>query len=108
MLKLRALAFLKHDCRKMLDILYQLRSCIVHNGYIKKECFDVLKKILKDKDCSDTKALFVFIKDYIEPLVREILYKAFEEFSLNDKINNFNQLFTIIDDEIFCNVTNIT
>ena len=91
----------------MLDIFYKLRSCIVHNGYIKKECFDVLKKFLKDKDCSDTKALFVFIKDYIEPLVREILYKAFEAFSQNDKINNFNQLFTIIDDEIFAKITKI-
>ena len=106
-LKLRASAFLRQDCRKMLDILYQLRSCIVHNGYIKKECFDVLKKFLKDKDCSDTKALFVFIKDYIEPLVREILYKAFEEFSRSDKIKNFDQLFKKIDDEIFNKITEI-
>lgn len=99
-LKLRASAFLKRDCRKMLDILYQLRSCIVHNGYIKKECFDLLKKFLKDKDCSDTKALFVFIKDYVEPLVRNILYKSFEEFSKNEKISNFNQLFSEVDNMI--------
>ena len=103
-LKLRASAFLKHDYRKMLDILYQLRSCIVHNGYIKKDCFDTLKKFLKDKDCSDTKALFVFIKDYIEPLIREILYKAFEEFSRNEKVNNFNQLFGEIEKNIFENM----
>ncbi len=105
-LKLRASAFLRQDCRKMLDILYQLRSCIVHNGYIKRECFDVLKKFLKDKDCSDTKALFAFIKDYIEPLVRKILYKAFEEFLKNEKINNFNQLFSALDSKIFKDLTN--
>ena len=105
-LKLRASAFLKHDYRKMLDILYQLRSGIVHNGYIKKDCFDTLKKFLKDKDCSDTKALFVFIKDYIEPLVREILHKAFEEFARNEKVNNFNQLFSNIDNKIFEHLTN--
>ena len=104
-LKLRTSAFLKRDCRKMLDILYQLRSCIVHNGYIKKECFYVLKKFLKDKECSDAKALFVFIKDYIEPLVREILYKAFEAFSQNDKTNNFNQLFSDVDNKIFEHLT---
>lgn len=104
-LKLRASAFLKQDCRKMLDILYQLRSCIVHNGYIKKESFDVLKKFLKDKDCSDTKAIFVFIKDYIEPMVRKILYKAFVEFSRNEKINNFNQLFSEVDYKIFEYIT---
>ena len=104
-LKLRTSAFLKKDCRKILDILYQLRSCIVHNGYINKKCFNELKKFLNDMDCSDTKALFVFINDYIEPLVREILYKAFEEFSRNDQIDNFNQLFNVIDDEIFTQLT---
>lgn len=105
-LKLRASAFLKQDCRKMLDILYKLRSCIVHNGYIKKECFDILKKFLKDKECSDTKALFIFIKDYVEPLVRNILYKSFEEFSENEKINNFNQLFSEVDNMIIKQVIN--
>jgi len=104
-LKLRASAFLKQDCRKMLDILYQLRSCVVHNGYIKKECFDVLKRFLKDQNSSDVKALFIFIKDYIEPLVRKILYKAFEEFSSNEKINNFNQLFSKVDNLIIEQVT---
>lgn len=73
---------------------------------LKKDCFDTLKKFLKYKDCSDTKALFVFIKDYIEPLVREILYKAFEEFARNEKVNNFNQLFSNIDNKIFEHLTN--
>ena len=48
----------------------------------------------------------MFIKDYIEPLVREILYKAFEEFARNEKVNNFNQLFSNIDNKIFEHLTN--
>lgn len=104
-LKIRASTFLKQDCRKMLDILYRLRSCIVHNGYIKKECFDALRKFLTDKDISDTKAVFVFLRDYIEPIARKILYKAFEVFSKNKNVNNFNQLFSEVDNKIFEYIT---
>lgn len=106
-LKLRTSAFLHCNYGTMLDILYKLRSCIVHNGDINKKCFNELKIFLNDNDCSDTKALFIFIKDYIEPLVRKILYKAFEEFSRSDEIKNFNQLLKKIDDKIFSKITEI-
>lgn len=99
-LKIRICAFLKQDYKKMIDIFYRLRSNIVHNGFIDKDSFKALRKFLKDKEYSDIKAIFIFINDYIEPLVREILYKSFEIFANNDKIKTYNDLFTNVDNEI--------
>lgn len=99
-LKIRICAFLKQDYKKMIDIFYKLRSSIVHNGFIDKDSFKILRNFLNDKECSETKAVFTFINNYIEPLVREILYKSFEIFSNNDKIQTYNDLFTNVDNEI--------
>ena len=44
--------------------------------------------------------MFVFIGDYIEPLVRSILYKSCEVFAKNETIRNYTQLFHSVDEEI--------
>lgn len=104
-LKIRASAFLKRDCQKILNIFYQLRSCIVHNGAIDTKYFKDIKKIINDEQCSNSKALFVFINDHIEPLVRDILYKSFEIFAENKEIKNYKDLFSSVDDEILEKIT---
>lgn len=104
-LKIRASAFLKQDCQKILDIFYKLRSCIVHNGEIDKKSFKDIKQIIGDEECSNTKAFFVFITDYIETIVRNILYKSFEIFAKDEKIKNYKELFFSIDNDIIKKVT---
>lgn len=103
-LKIRICAFLKQDYKKQIDLFYQLRSSIVHNGYIDEKSFKNLRKFLNDTKCSEMKAVFIFVKDYIEPLVRNILYKALEYFVNNDDIKDYKQLFTKIDNEIIENI----
>ena len=104
-LKIRASAFLKRDCKKILDMFYKLRSSIVHNGTIDIKCFDDIRKIINDEQCSNSKALFVFVSDYIEHLVRDILYKSFEIFAEDETIKNYNQLFLSVDNEILEKIT---
>lgn len=104
-LKIRASAFLKRDCKKILDIFYKLRSSIVHNGTIDIKYFDDIRKLINDDQCSDSKALFTFISDYIETLARDILYKSFEIFAKDEKIKSYNQLFSFVDDEILEKIT---
>ncbi|MBO7612032.1 MAG: hypothetical protein J6T23_07475 [Elusimicrobia bacterium] len=104
-LRIRASAFLKRDCQKILNVFYQLRSCIVHNGSIDTKYFKEIKKIINDEQCSDSKALFVFLSDYVEPLVRDILYKSFEIFAKDEKIKNYKDLFSSADVEIFKKIT---
>jgi hypothetical protein len=104
-LKIRASAFIKQNCYKVLDIFYQLRSSIVHDGEIGSEELKNIKKIINDKQCSDSKALFVFLSDYIEPIVRNILYKSFEIFAENKEIKNYKDLFSSVDGEILKKIT---
>ena len=104
-LKIRASAFLKQDCQNVLDAFYKLRSCIVHNGEIGAGDFKGIRKIVKDEQCSDSKALFVFLNDYIEPLVRNILYKSFEIFAKDKTIKNYKQLFSSVDNDIIKKIT---
>jgi len=104
-LKIRTSAFLKKDCQKILNMFYQLRSCIVHNGSIDIKYFKEIKKIINIEQCSDSKSLFAFISDYVEPLVRDILYKSFEVFAKDETIKNYNQLFSSVDAEIMKKVT---
>jgi len=103
-LKIRASNFLKKDYRKELDMFYKLRSCIVHNGTIDIKYFDSIRTIINDKQCSNSKALFIFIGDYMEHLVRDILYKSFEIFAKSE-IKNYNQLFSSVDNEILEKIT---
>ena len=103
-LKIRTSAFLKRDCKKILDMFYKLRSSIVHNGTIDIKCFDDIRKIINDEQCSNSKALFIFIGDYMEHLVRDILYKSFEIFAKSE-IKNYNQLFSSVDNEILEKIT---
>ena len=104
-LKIRASDFLKHDCQKILDIFYKLRSSIVHNGIVGTGDFKDIRKIINDEQCSNSKALFVFITDYMETLVRDILYKSFEVFAKNKTIKNYRELFSSVDNDIIKKVT---
>lgn len=104
-LRIRVSAFLKQDCKDILNIFYTLRSGIVHNGTVEKKSFSDIRKVINNEKCSDIKAIFVFLRDYMEPIVRNVLYKSFETFEKDRKIKNYNELFSSVDDEIFKKIT---
>ena len=104
-LKIRASAFLRQDCQRILDIFYKLRSCIVHNGEIGSGIFKDIRKIVNAEQCSDSKVLFIFFNNYVEPLVRDILYKSFEVFAKNKMIKNYRELFSSVDNDIIKKIT---
>lgn len=104
-LQIRTSAFLKRDCKNILKLFYRLRSWIVHNGEIDKKSFKDIKRIIGDEQCSDTEVLFVFITDYIEPIVRDILYKSFEAFAKDETIKSYRDLFSSVDNEIIEKIT---
>lgn len=105
---LRTSAFLEQNVKKLLETFYTLRSEIVHNGTVpdftckkeKKDIYNTLAKItgIEKKDC--TELIFYFIKDYIEPIVREILKKSFVIFTNNGKIKTYEELNTSIENFI--------
>ena len=104
-MKIRASAFLRQDCQRILDIFYKLRSCIVHNGEIGSGIFKDIRKIVNAEQCSDSKVLFIFFNNYVEPLVRDILYKSFEVFAKNKMIKNYRELFSSVDNDIIKKIT---
>lgn len=107
-LKIRTCAFLERDYTELIDIFYSLRSNIVHNGFIKEECFKKLKLFLKNEKSSETDLLFIFISEYIEPLIRDILYKSLKIFANDQSVDNYEKLFLSVDKEIItklaCNI----
>lgn len=102
---LRTSTLLERNVKKLLETFYSLRSEIVHNGTVpnftskkgKKDIYDTLVKItdIERKDC--TELIFYFIKDYIEPIVREILKKSIDIFVTNKKIKTYEDLNTYIE-----------
>jgi hypothetical protein len=73
----------------------------VHNG----EIINIRKKLKSyidniDNNNSDTEILFYFIQNQVEPIVREILSKAFLLFSEDNNINNFEALTDKLEKDI--------
>ena len=98
---LRTSALLGRDVKELLETFYSIRSDIVHNGVIqeksskkknKKDIYDKISKITKMEQEDKTELVFYFIKDYIEPLIREILYKTYKIFVDNSSITNYEEL----------------
>lgn len=98
---LRTSALLGRDVKELLETFYIIRSDIVHNGVIqeksskkknKKDIYDKISKITKMEREDKTELVFYFIKDYIEPLIREILSKAYKIFVDNSSITNYEEL----------------
>lgn len=71
---------------------------------LNNRCFNIIKKYINDETCSDSKAIYLFINNYIEPLVRQILYKSYEEFYNDKEIKDFATLFSKVDKEIINNL----
>lgn len=103
-LKIRTSAFLNEDYSDIMACFYDIRSAIVHNGVISKKDFNYIKKYINHEDYSDAKALFVFVNDYIELLVRKVLNKAFEIFALKPNISDYQQLCKDIDNDLIRNL----
>jgi len=98
---LRTSALLGRDVKELLETFYSIRSDIVHNGIIqeksskkknKKDIYDRISKIINIERKDKTELVFYFVKDYIEPLVREILCKTYKIFVDNTSITNYEEL----------------
>jgi hypothetical protein len=100
-LGIRTSKFLNKDVKGILENFYDIRSSIVHNG----EIINIRKKLKSyidniDNNNSDTEILFYFIQNQVEPIVREILSKAFLLFSEDNNINNFEALTDKLEKDI--------
>lgn len=110
---LRISALLGKNRKNLLSLFYDIRSHIVHNGHLEnkednKNIWDNLRNITKLKDSNDeTELLFYFVKDHIEPLVRDILYKSLNIFN-EGKIKDFDTLTKKLDNFIIKKITDNT
>lgn len=105
-LVLRTSALLGKDVKAPLELFYDIRSNIVHNGSI-EDCKSILTKLknitgMQSKD--ETELLFYFVKDHIEPILREVLYKSFKILT-ETELNNFEALTKELDKFILKQVT---
>lgn len=105
----RASAFLGKDLSKIFKLFYAIRSQIVHNGHINqnkdgKDIIKRLKKLLNSDSEDETKLLFYFVNDCVEPVIREILHKSLLLIS-SGTIKNFEDLTQQIDDFIVQQIT---
>lgn len=99
---LRTSALLGKDVKNLLETFYSLRSDIIHNGTIQtknnRSLYSKISKITGIKKDDYTELIFYFIKDYIEPIIREVLIKSFKIFENNEKIFNYEDLIKLIDE----------
>lgn|GEM_PF-5100324 len=102
-LGIRCCKFLGKDVYKTLKIFYDLRSSIVHNGRIDDDTHKKINKYIK-KDCEVTESLFIFLKEYIEPIAREILCKSLEIFATG-KVQNYIKLSEMIEKQILDDIS---
>lgn len=73
-IKKRTSNILKEDYDMILKCMYDVRSKIIHNGSISKECSNQLKRIVSEYPQSDIfSILFEFMRSYVEPIARKIL-----------------------------------
>ncbi len=106
---LRTSTLLGKNVEDLMKLFYTVRSNIIHNGSIGKNkgYKDILKKLRKitEIDSEDeTELLFYFVKDHVEPILREVLYKSFKIFA-EDKLDNFEALTKELDMFIMNQVT---
>lgn len=111
---LRTSALLGKDLKELLEAFYSIRSDIVHNGVIqeksskkknKKDIYDKISKIVNIERKDRTELIFYFVKDYIEPLIREILRKTFAIFANNASITTYEEINSDIEKFIMRKIT---
>lgn len=111
---LRTSALLWRDVKELLETFYSIRSDIVHNGIIqersskkknKKDVYDRISKIISIERKDKTELIFYFVKDHIEPLIREILRKTNSIFIENSSINTYEELNSQIEMFIMQKIT---
>ena len=111
---LRTSALLGRDVKELLETFYSIRSAIVHNGIIqersskkknKKDVYDRISKIINIERKDKTELIFYFVKDHIEPLIREILRKTNSIFIENSSINTYEELNSQIEKFIMQKIT---
>ncbi len=71
--KIRSSALLEEDLSKVLSLAYDIRSSIVHTGLLRKENAKKLKKFLNTDETDGGTLLFIFMKDHLEEITRQIL-----------------------------------
>ena len=69
---LRGTHLLKETLNFILKTAYDVRSCIVHTGDIDSSAAKKMRNLFNEDD-SDSLVFFKFIKDYLEPVTRNIL-----------------------------------
>lgn len=95
-LRVRGSSLLNSDLNLMFKIAYDIRSQLIHTGNINST--NLLHKLV-DKGKDDTENLFIFIKDHMEPVTRDILKKIIIIHLKTGK--NLEKIAKSIDDEIF-------
>ena len=109
---LRTSAIFGRNVEDLLKLFYSVRSHIIHNGNIGKNkgYKDILKKLKKVTGIEsedETELLFYFVKDHIEPILREVLYKSFKILA-ETELNDFEALTKELDKFILKQVTKDT
>lgn len=84
------------------DNLHQERSSKKKN---KKDVYDRISKIISIERKDKTELIFYFVKDHIEPLIREILRKTNSIFIENSSINTYEELNSQIEMFIMQKIT---
>lgn len=69
----RGSAFLERNLSDVFKIAYEIRSKLLHTGTIPN--LTKLANLIKVEDKTDISKIFIFLKDYLEPITREIINK---------------------------------
>lgn len=77
-LMVRGSSLLKKDLSLIFKTAYDLRSQLLHSGNVTN--FSLLRKVISDSTKNDNERLFLFIKEYMEPITREILKKFIKNY----------------------------
>ncbi len=105
-LNLRTCNFLGKNVSEELSIFYDARSSIVHCGDISNELYKKIKNIMQNKYNTNIEALFYFLQEKIEPIIRSVLFESLKIFNNSDNIKNYTQLNESIDKQIITSISN--
>lgn len=76
-LQVRACTFLNRNVSETLKLAYDVRSKICHTGTVSKDELKKIKKLISDSsEKSNFDYILLFLRDYLEGIVRDILMKA--------------------------------
>ena len=78
----------------------------MHCGDISNELYKKIKNIMRNKYNTNIEALFYFLQEKIEPIIRSVLFESLKIFNNSDKIKNYTQLTENIDKQIITSISN--